>query len=78
MLRGKNASPKVSGAFYRAIVQSVLLFGSETWTVSPVQLARLEGFHAWAAWRMAVANKPHRGTGHSWIYPPTADVLAEV
>ena len=78
VLKGENAAPKVCGAFYRAIVQSVLLFGSETWTISPAQLARLEGFHARAAWRMAKVNVPRRGPGHTWIYPSTADALAEV
>jgi hypothetical protein len=31
VLRVENASPKVSGVFYKAAVQAVLLFGSETW-----------------------------------------------
>jgi hypothetical protein len=35
ILRAENASPKVCGVFYIAIVQAVLLFGSETWKLSP-------------------------------------------
>ena len=31
VLRAENASPRVSGMFYRATVQAVLLFGSETY-----------------------------------------------
>ena len=64
VLRGENATSKVCGVFYRAIVQSVLLFGSKSWTVNLVHLARLEGFYVRVAWRMAVVNKPHRGPGH--------------
>ncbi len=30
VLQSKNASPHVAGKFYRAIVQSVLLYGSES------------------------------------------------
>ncbi len=78
MLRGENASPKVCGTFYRAIVQSVLLYGSESWVIRPALLERLEGFHVCAAWRMARVNKPQRGANRVWSYPPTADVLEEV
>ena len=58
--------------------QSVLLFGSESWVLSPALLARLEGFHVRAAWRMARDNKPRRGADRVWSYPRTADVLEEV
>ncbi len=53
MLRAENASPKVSGVFYKATVQAVLLFGSEMWKLSPVNLKSLEGFHIKAAQLMA-------------------------
>jgi hypothetical protein len=44
VLRGENVAPCVAAKFYKAVVQSVLLYGSETW---------LEGFHIRAAFRMA-------------------------
>ena len=31
VLRAENASPRVCGMFYKATVQSVLLFGSDIW-----------------------------------------------
>jgi hypothetical protein len=31
--------------FYKAVVQSVLLYGSKTWVLSKTVMARLEGFH---------------------------------
>jgi hypothetical protein len=31
--------------FYKAAVQTVLLYGSETWVLSPDMLAKLEAFH---------------------------------
>ncbi len=64
--------------FYWAVVQSVLLYGSESWVINPALLARLEGFHIRAAWRMAVDNRPKRGAHMVWTYPRSADVLEEV
>ncbi len=51
-IRAENASPHACGIFYKATVQSILLFGSEKWNLSP-RLKCLEGFHKRAAWRMA-------------------------
>ncbi len=42
ILRAENFSPKVCGVFYKATVQAVLLFGSETWKLSPSSLKSLE------------------------------------
>ena len=58
VLRSENASPWVAAKFYKAVVQAVLLYGSETWVLSPTALARLEGFHIRAAYRMAKRNRP--------------------
>ena len=58
VLRKENAPPRVSAKFYKAIVQSVLLYGSETWVLSTAALARLEGFHLCAAYRMAKKHVP--------------------
>ena len=52
ILRAENASPRVCGMFYKATVQSVLLFGSETWCLDPAALKSLEGFYVKAARRM--------------------------
>ena len=49
VLRAENASPRVCGIFYKATVQSVLLFGSETWCLAPAALKSFEGFHVKAA-----------------------------
>jgi hypothetical protein len=49
MIRSENASPHACGVFYKATVQSILLFGSKTWNLSPVSLKSLEGFHIRAA-----------------------------
>ena len=77
-MRGENAAPAVCGVFYRAVVESVLLYGSKSWTINPVLLARLEGFHIRAAWRMAREHRPRRGPRGTWVYPRSDDVLREV
>ena len=77
VLRRENAPPRVSAKFYKAIVQSVLLYGSETWVLSPAALARLEGFHIRAAYRMAKEHVPRRGPLQQWVYPSSEAVLEE-
>jgi hypothetical protein len=54
----ENTLPKVSAKFYKADVQSVILYGSKTWNLLTTALARLEGFHIRAAYRMAEKHKP--------------------
>ena len=38
---------------YVAVVQAVLLFGSETWVLTPRLEKSLDGFHHQAVWQMA-------------------------
>ena len=39
VLRGENATPRVAAKFYKAVVQSVLLYGSETWNLTQTVVA---------------------------------------
>ena len=45
LLRQEGAEPRVSAIFYRAVVQSVLLFGEETWVWSEAMSRKIEGVH---------------------------------
>ena len=74
VLRGENATPRVADKLYKAVVQSVLLYGSKTWNLTQTVL---EGFHLRAAYRMAQKHKPRKGLFGNWIYPSTKDVLEE-
>ncbi len=74
VLRAENASPQTGGVFYKATVQAVLLYGSETWSLSPSSVKRLEGFRIRATWQMT-GNRPKRNVDGSWTYPCSADVL---
>ncbi len=53
LLRAENASPRVCGMFFKAVVMAVLLYGSESWSITPAALKRHEGFVIRAAYRMA-------------------------
>jgi hypothetical protein len=77
VLRAENAAPKVCGVFYKATVQAVLLFGSETWKLSPVSLKSLEGFHIRAA-RCMAGMQPARNPDGTWTYPNSQTVLKAV
>ena len=43
--RREGADPIISEKFYCAVVQEVLLFGSETWVLTAAMLQKLEGVH---------------------------------
>jgi hypothetical protein len=77
VLTAENMPPKVSAKFYKAVVQSVLSYGSKTWNLTTTALARLEGFHIRAAYRMAEKHKPKKGLHHKWVYPQSSNALQE-
>jgi hypothetical protein len=68
-LMAENTPPKVSAKFYKAVMQSVLLYGSKRWTLLTTTLMRLEGFHICAAYRMAEKHKSKKGPHHGCVYP---------
>lgn len=41
----EGAKSKVMGMFYKAVVQSVLLYGSETWVLTKANYDILNSFH---------------------------------
>jgi hypothetical protein len=69
VLRTEGANPKICASFYKAVVQTVLLFGSETWVISPAMLRTLEGFHHRVA-RQLSGNKPEKLESGEWRYQP--------
>jgi hypothetical protein len=77
VLRGENTPPTVAAKFYLAIFEAILLYGSETWVISPQAMAQLEVFHIRAAWRMAQKHKPRQGPWKECVYPKSEDVLRE-
>ena len=45
MLLQEGSDPQVSAIFYRAVVQSVLIFGLETWVFPYTMSRKIEGVH---------------------------------
>ena len=71
--------PKVCGIFFQAVVQAVMLYGSETWVVSEVEMHRLEGFYYRETCKMARENQPKNNRQRGkWKYPEKTDVFTEV
>ena len=68
LLVREGATPAVSGMFYKAVVQSVLLYGSETWVWSQAMVQRLRGFHNRVVRRLA--GRLPRLLHGEWVYPP--------
>ncbi len=75
-IMAENASPNACGIFYKATMQLILLFGSETWNLSPSSLKLLKGFHIRAAWRMT-GKRPVKLRDGTWTYPNLAQVLED-
>ncbi len=76
-LRAKGSGSITMASYnYKATVQSILLFGSETWNLSPSSLKLLEGFHIRAAWRMT-GKRPVKLRNGTWTYPNLAQVLED-
>ena len=59
-----------------AFVQEVLLYGSETWVVSPRIGRILVSFHHRVASRLTV-HRPRKGRYGMWVYPTLAEVMAK-
>ena len=68
MLGQERANTRKSGRFYVAVVQSVLIFVSESWVTTPRILWVLGSLHNWVAWWIYV-RVPWWNTGQ-WEYPP--------
>jgi len=77
VLAREGADPGVSAMFYKAVVQSVLLYGCETWVVTPAVLRVLSGFHHRVARRLTGKRGRYLHHEDRWVYPPIDEVLQE-
>ena len=60
----EGADARVSGKVFKAVAQAVLLFGSETWVLTPRIERALESFHHGAALRITGRQPRRRGDRH--------------
>ena len=65
----------MSGNFFKAVVQQVLLFGAETW-VSPMMERALSAFIHGAARRLT-GRQPRKGRDGKWHYPSLESSMKE-
>ena len=72
----EGADLKVSGNFYKVVVQSVLLFGAETWILAPRMERALGSFQYRFARRINGRQLRRMGDG-IWDYPPLAEAMGE-
>ena len=66
ILSREGATKRVSGNFFKAVVQQVLLFGAETWVVSPIMERALSAFIHGAA-RRITGRQTRRGRDGKWF-----------
>ena len=72
----EGADPKLSGNFYKAVAQAVLLFGAETWVLTQRMEKALDSFQFRVARRMT-GRQPQQKKDGRWYYPPLAESLRE-
>ena len=76
ILSREGADKRVLGTFFKAVVQQVLLFGAETWVLTPRIEQALERFMHGAA-RRITGRQPRRGWDGKWYYPSLAGAMKE-
>ena len=71
-----KSSTRTMGYFYKAIIQSILLYGSESWVLTDSMLMKLEAFHKKIARNITNCHiRPDPQNEGEWIYPDTESVL---
>ena len=74
ILQQDGANPRVSGILFKAVVQAVLISGSETWMMIPRMGREIGGFqHRVAIW--VTVSQPLRFMDVSWYYPPLEEAI---
>ena len=69
--------PKGVGTFFKAVKQAVLLFGVETWVLTPNMERALSSFQHRVARRLT-GRQPRQRGGGILSYPPLEEAMEEV
>ena len=77
ILRREGATPRISGNVFKAVVQQVLLFGAETWVVTPKMEQALSVFLHGAVRRLTGRQARREKDGY-WHYPSLEVAMNEV
>ena len=76
ILRREGATPRISGSFFKAVVQQVLLFGAETWVITPKMERALSRFLHGAARRLT-GRQARRAKDGDWYYSSLEGAMRE-
>ena len=76
ILSREGADKRVSGNFFKSVVQQVLLFGAETWVLTPIIERSLNSFMHGDA-RRITGRQPRRGWDGKWFYPSLEGAMKE-
>ena len=71
----KEANAKIISTFYKTIIQSLLLFSSETWVISSRNLEKLQSFHNKCAKQMCGNNIKLDLATNEWYQSKTENFL---
>ena len=75
LLRREGADPKVSESFYRAVVQAIILYGSETWVLLASMKKRIEETHT--EFLQMITGKRAKQLGDGTWETPRAEVIQD-
>ena len=76
VLSREGADKRISGNFFKTVVQQVLLFGAETWVLTPRIEKVLDSFMHGAA-RWITGRHPRIGWDRKWYYPSLVGAMKE-
>ena len=65
ILTREGATARISGMFFKSVIQQILLFGDETWVVTPRMEKALSGFIYGAARRLT-GRQARKGINGKW------------
>ena len=74
MLKREGASATIMAKFYVTIVQAVLLYGADTWTVIARDMYKLQSFHK-RALRYMSGTHIKKLSDETWSYPDHGKLL---
>ena len=74
ILSKKSFDAKSMGTFYKTIIQSVLLYGSETWVISNYMMKTLRSFHRRCA-RYITGKHIWKDEEDNWHHPDSNEIL---
>ena len=76
ILKREGANSRCMAKFYTCVVQAVLLYGAESWTVSQRDKGKLQSFHRRAV-RYITGTHIRRTGDDEWEYPRHEELLRQ-